>query len=74
MAENDVNVDGKAQNQTIWSLNSRRFLWKKQNFEFQHTVLSKTQELNEWAMSFPGTKVFCFLKKLGSLKERTEKL
>ena len=28
-AENDVNVDGKAQNQTIWSLNSRRLLMKK---------------------------------------------
>ena len=46
-AEIDINVDGKAQNQTIRSLNSKRFLMKKQNFEFQHTVLSKTLELNE---------------------------
>ena len=72
-AENDVNEDGKAQNQTIWSLNSKDFLSKKQSFEFQHTVFSKTQELNEWAISFPVTSVLLF-EKPGSLKERTEKL
>ena len=68
-AEKDVNVDGIAQNQTIWSLNSKRFLIKKtklwipaQNFEFQRKTLKTRLELNEWAMSFPVTKVFCFLK------------
>ena len=41
---------------------SCHLLWKNQNFEFQHTVLSETEELNEWAMSFHVTKVFCFFK------------
>ena len=46
---------------------------KKQNFEFQHTVLSKTQELTEWAVISCHKSVWLF-EKLGSLKERTEKL
>ena len=69
-AEKDVNVDGIAQNQTIWSLNSKRFLIKKTKLWIPAHGFVKTRA--QW-MSYV---ISCHKSVLlfESLKERTEKL
>ena len=73
-AENDVNVDGKAQNQTIWSLNSRRFLMKKIKLWIPAHGFVKDSRAQWMSYVISCHKSVLLFEKLGSLKERTEKL